>query len=212
MNLNMIKSEIQNSVENKLKELNFNNINSEFANKIVVHQKRLNETIEKAERAIDKNTKLSENKTTTAEQKSKKNYQYQIKISGFTEAHGTKNKLERYNINKDKINNLLSQMEINDANIEDIFPVGKYSSDKNRTLIVTFSSVWDKRRILSNRHFLKNFTQKIFVSPVLSPTDQIIENSILKKRRELIEAGTSRSTIKIKDLKLFVNNEEIQTE
>ena len=57
-------------------------------------------------------------------------------------------------------------MEINDANIEEIFPVGKNSSDKNRTLIVTFSSVWTKGGFngtdTSLKILLKKYLSRLF--------------------------------------------------
>ena len=137
-------------------------------------------------------------------------YKQQIKIHGIIEPHGTKSRLERYDLNKVAVEKIFKALNVNEYAIEDIFPLGKYDEHKNCALIVTFSSVWDKRKVLANAYLLKNSPTPTFINAVLSPKDQEIEKKVLQKRWQMIQNGTaSRQEIKIKDLKLYVHNKEV---
>ena len=108
------------------------------------------------------------------------------------------------------VEKIFKALNVNEYAIEDIFPLGKYDEHKNRALIVTFSSVWDKRKVLANAYLLKNSPTPTFINAVLSPKDQEIEKKVLQKRWQMIQNGTaSRQEIKIKDLKLYVHNKEV---
>ena len=56
---------------------------------------------------------------------------------------------------------------------------------------------------------MKNFYKPIFINRMLSPEEKLKENRILQIRRDLLNQGTERSLIKIRDLKLFVDGKEI---
>ena len=91
-------------------------------------------------------------------------------------------------------------LEISDASINDCQRMGKHKENSNRKLLVTLNSVWSVRKILANSYKLKDFKDKVFLSPGLSPIDTQIEQQLLKKRFELIEDGNDRKSIKIKAL------------
>jgi len=142
------------------------------------------------------------------------NTKLQIRIMGVKEAPSDMNHIDRHAYELNCIQNILAHINETNIHITDCFRMGKFKADSQRprTLLVTLSSVWDKRKILSKTTLLSNFGPKIFISPALSPSEINIEKRILKKRWELISKGVERKNIKIRSLKLFVNDEEIDFE
>ena len=49
---------------------------------------------------------------------------------------------------------------------------------------------------------------RAFISRELTHEERIIERNLLKKRRDLIENGTKRTSIRIRNLKLYVDGNE----
>ena len=87
---------------------------------------------------------------------------------------------------------------------------GKFNNSKRRSIIATFSSIWDARRMVSKSIERKLFQEKgILVLAQLSPSDQEIERSLLAKRCNLINDGTDKSRITIPNLKLYIEGKEI---
>jgi len=58
---------------------------------------------------------------------------------------------------------------LHDANVVDMFRIGRYYSQKVRPIIVKLRTVWDKRIILNICYQLKDFGDRIFVVPDESP-------------------------------------------
>ena len=87
---------------------------------------------------------------------------------------------------------------------------GKFIEDRQRKLIPTFSSPWDARLVISSAIQKKLFeTDKILITTDLSPSDLAIERKLLSKRYELISNGVPKETVKIRYLKLYQGNKEL---
>ena len=81
--------------------------------------------------------------------------------------------------------------------------------DRPQTLIVKFSNEWTARKCLTKGYKLRNFDYPVLINKSQSKEEVILEKSVLKKRWELMQNGTPKAEVKIKNLKLFHNNVEI---
>ena len=84
------------------------------------------------------------------------------------------------------------------------------SPQRPRTALVTVSTSWDAKRILDRADLLKDFKSRVYISAALTKQEEEIENELLKKKRELIKNGEKKDNIRIRNLKLFVNDTEIK--
>ena len=90
---------------------------------------------------------------------------------------------------------------------------GKFTEDRQRKLIATFSSPWDARLVISSAIQKKLFeADKILITTYLSPSDLPIERKLLSKRYEQISNGFSKETLKIRYLKLYQGNKEVNVD
>ena len=74
---------------------------------------------------------------------------------------------------------------------------------------MTVSTSWDAKRILDREHLMKDFKSRVYISAALTKQEKEIENELLKKRKDLIKIGARKDNIRIRNLKLFVNDIEI---
>ena len=104
-------------------------------------------------------------------------------------------------------------MGLSTVSTADSFRMGRYKTENERprSLVVTLTSVWDKNKIIQNSHLLKTYKNKIFISSELTSTERIVERKLLKKRWELIQSGVARKDLKIRNLKLYKQNELVDT-
>ena len=90
---------------------------------------------------------------------------------------------------------------------------GKFIEDRQRKLIATFSSPWDARLVIYSAIQKKLFeTDKILITTDLSPSDLAIERKLLSKRYELISNGVPKETLKIRYLKRYQGNKEVNVD
>ena len=136
---------------------------------------------------------------------------YRIRISALQEAPSNVNFQERQIYERESVEKIFSHMNLNNITITDCFRLGKFKTEniRPRTLIVTFASVWDQRKVISQCFQLKSYSEKIFISPELSNEDKIKEKKLLNKRWQLIQSGVERQHLKIKNLRLFNNQNEV---
>ena len=94
--------------------------------------------------------------------------------------------------------------------ISDCFRIGKHDETKRRGIIVKLSNIWTTRKILANSHHMEDYPAdyRAFLSRELTHEGRIIEKNLLRKRRGLMENGTKRSSIRIRNLKLYVDGNE----
>ena len=72
------------------------------------------------------------------------------------------------------------------------------------------SIIWTIRRILANSHHMKDYPAdyRAFISRELTHEERVIERNLLKKRPDLIENGTKRTSVRIRNLELYVDGNE----
>jgi len=215
------------AVENKLKEVTVDVENKLLAcnlytdNKICDFSETIKDTEKKIASLEEKLATLHSTTNTAGKQegqsKSEEKHRFngslkfQLRFSGVKEADEGLKYFERQQQDMNKIEKILKHLNKENCKITDCYRLGKFQKDQRRArfLLVTFSSVWDRNMILQSSRLLSNFESQVFVSPALSVKDMQIEKSLLKKRYELISSGVAREDIKIKNLKLFVKDEEI---
>ena len=111
---------------------------------------------------------------------------------------------------KEIIEDIATELNLNNVQVSDCHRNGKFNDMKHRPIIATFSSIWDARRMVSKSIERKLFQEKgILVLAQLSPSDQEIERCLLAKRYTLINDGTDKSRIKIRNLKLYIDGKAI---
>ena len=87
----------------------------------------------------------------------------------------------------------------------------KPNSGKSRSINVKLNSAWSARKLLSKgAYMLKDYSSAVFLSKSLTKTGQELERTLLEKRFELSESGHDKSLIKIRDLKLYLDGQEVQ--
>ena len=85
----------------------------------------------------------------------------------------------------------------------------KPNSGKSRTIIIKLNSAWSARMLFSKAYKLKDYSSAVFLSKSLTKTGQELERTLLKKRFKLSESGHDKSLIKIRDLKLYLDGQEV---
>ena len=92
-----------------------------------------------------------------------------------------------------------------EAKITDLKRLGKYEEGKRpRTAVVNLSNEWHKRLILMSLAKLKKYDKTLFVSKELNPSEFLIENKLLMKRRTMIEIGVSAENLRhLRELILY---------
>ena len=137
------------------------------------------------------------------------NHRYQVKIVGVPENNLRFSNDQKLR-DKKNIEDIASELNLHKVQVSDCHRKGKFNSLKRRPIIATFSSIWDARRMVSKSIERKLLKEKgILVLAQLSPSDQEIERCLLARRYTLINDGTEKSRIKIRNLKLYIDGKEI---
>ena len=120
-----------------------------------------------------------------------------IRIRGLQEsdAEGARERNEK---DMSEVKAMLNFLEI-DCEITELRRIGQ-QGNRNRTLVFKVANRWHRSLILLSVAKLKNYSQQLFVSRELNATEAKLEMEILKKRKEIIENGTNRTHIRIRDL------------
>ena len=144
-------------------------------------------------------------------QNNKYDHHYRVRISGISESK-EKSFIDRHFADKEKVEEVFKKLNVNSPIIE-TNRRGKFIEDRQRKLIATFSSPWDARLVISSAIQKKLFeTDKILITTDLSPSDLAIEKKLLSKRYELISNGVPKETLKIRYLKLYQGNKELNVD
>ena len=124
-----------------------------------------------------------------------------IRIRGVPESTS---KLARERTEHDikEISDLITFLSI-ECEITEIKRIGPYQEGKARTIVFTVANKFHRRLILLSISKLKEYDKLVFVSKEINAEEAKQERLILKKRREMIEAGILRKGLKIRDLKLY---------
>ena len=144
-------------------------------------------------------------------QNNKYDHHYRVRISGISESK-EKSFIDRQFADKEKVEDVFKKLNVNCPIIE-TNRRGKFIEDRQRKLIAAFSSPWDARLVISSAIQKKLFeTDKILITTDLSPSDLAIERKLLSKRYELISNGVPKETLKIRYLKLYQGNKEVNVD
>ena len=135
----------------------------------------------------------------------------EIRIQGIPEPKNLSNakRLEHDEDYLKIILETLSEWDKNNINlVKQLVPFNE-QSDRTRSLIVKFSYEWTARKCLTKGYKLRNYDYLVFINKSLSKEEVILEKRVLKKRWELMQNGTPKAELKIKNLKLFHKNVEL---
>ena len=129
---------------------------------------------------------------------------FNVVVSGLEECkEGTSRQRE----DLDKVVSLFNTVDsaLSPSSIKYHFRLGKYSavSKKPRPILVKFVQSADAYSLLSKSG---DFRRPAYVKPDLSLNQRKRESVLLRERWSLIESGTPRSSIRIRQSKLFLNN------
>ena len=127
-----------------------------------------------------------------------------IRLRGIPESED-KPPRQRYEHDKRAVNLMLQHLNIN-TEITDIRRMGVFQAGRARTIVFEVATKWDKRLILSSVAKLKTYKEKVFLSRELPPNEAKLESQFLKKRKELIDSGVDRKSLRMKDVKLQLKN------
>lgn len=136
-------------------------------------------------------------------------YQKQLKFIGIKE-NDIKFRDDKQLKEKGDIENVIRKLGSNIA-IADCKRLGRFTENKNRPLLVTFASIWDKRlcHTLAIQKKLFN-SDGVLIVPELSPEDRLIEKRLLQKRYDMIHVDkVAPERLKIRKLKLLLDNIEV---
>ena len=169
------------------------------------------------EKKVEKALQFVEKKVNESEVKTPENVRKQqsqdcstgIRIQNFPEI-ASQNSAHKLQHDMKHVMAILKQTIDEQLTISDCFRIGKYDETKRRGIIAKLSSIWMTRKILANSHHMKDYPAdyRDFISRELTHEERIIEKNLLKKRRDLIENVTKRTSIKIRNLKLYVDGNE----
>ena len=131
-----------------------------------------------------------------------------IRIRGMHELD-SKNSRDRHEHELEEVSKLFAFLTV-EAKIPDLKRLGKYNEGKRpRTVVVNVSNEWQQRLILKSQEKFKNYDKTLFVSKKLSPSEFLIENNLLMKRRTMTKIGVSAKNLRLRDLVLYQYDEEI---
>jgi len=132
---------------------------------------------------------------------------FNIVVYGVAENPQNTNRKQRMKNDMEKVMEALSEtdIDIEPSDIKDLYRLGKYdqNSERPRPLLVKFLRSNTAVDILSSKSKLE---APIYIKPDLSPQERQRERLLLKERRCLIEKGSERRYIKIRNDSLYLNN------
>ena len=88
-----------------------------------------------------------------------------------------------------------------ESQITEIKSIGPYKEEKKRTIFFRVSNKFHRRLILLSISRFKVNKKLLFVSKELNAEEAELERSLLKLRRDLIQSGTQRNELRIRNLK-----------
>ena len=130
---------------------------------------------------------------------------FNIILFGVSESPPGTPRFRRTESDFKEVFSVLSNLENNSDRkslVRDCHRIGRYNSSKNRPIRVNLGSTADVGRILSLRSSLSS---PLVIKPDLSPSERVIERLLLSERWRLIQSGTDRRYIKLKNSCLYIN-------
>ena len=179
---------------------------AEIENKLSSPEKK----VEKVLQLVEK--KLNESEVKTLENVRKQDSQdcsTGIRIQNVPEI-ASQNSAQRLQHDMKHVMAILKHTIGEEPTISDCSRSGKYDETKRRGIIVKLSIIWTTRKTLTTSHHMKEYPAdyRAFISRELTHEERISERYLFKKRRDLMEKGTKRTSIRYRNLNLYVNGNE----
>ena len=134
-------------------------------------------------------------------------HERQLKVIGVSECVEAKNSNDRALSDKASIETISADLGT-EVIIKDCRRLGKFIPGKSRTVLATLSNIWDARKLRSKAIQQQPYRHKgVLIVPELSYEDRQVEKKIFKKRFQLINQGTEKTRIRIRDLKFYVDGQ-----
>jgi len=130
---------------------------------------------------------------------------FNLVIYGQDECNETTKKSERARMDREAVVSILSKVDgqVNGNSVRDCFRLGKYVNGKRRPILTRLVRSCDVQSILSKRSRLKDLPS-IRIKPDMSKQERKVESLLLKERRQLINSGQDRKSIKIRFNTIYV--------
>ena len=145
--------------------------------------------------------------TTQHDQISRSDKRYNVIVFGVEECKKGTSRSDRMQSDLESVVSVLTQIvpTIQSQSIKDSYRLGKFnpSSKRPRPILIKMIQTADVSSILANKRFLM---PPLSIKPDLSPEQRLRESILLKERWKLIQDGTERKDIRIKNNGLYVHN------
>ena len=161
----------------------------------------------KSQTSVPSNTTAKETHEILNQSMNNAERKFNVVVYGIPECPQKTNRQLR---TKQDLENVIDAMskadnEIESNDIKDLYRLGKYDhkSQRPRPLLIKFLRSNVALDILSSKNKLE---APVYIKPDLTPFERQKERLLLKERRSLIDNGTERRNIKMRNDSLYVNN------
>ena len=132
---------------------------------------------------------------------------FNVVLYGVEECPPRTPKADRFESDLSSVVSVLSTIDSNiqPQSIKDCYRLGKFSLQvtRPRPILVKLIRISDVSKILSKKNLL---SRPYLIKPDMSWEQRLVESVLLKERWHLIQSGVARSSIKIRNTRLFVKN------
>ena len=98
---------------------------------------------------------------------------------------------ERYEEDLEQVKRIFIFLAVENCPIGDVKRIGAYDQNKSRRILVKFSKVHQRRKILLSAHKMETYEKRVYISRELNPEEKQIENEILQLRRSILDSGVN---------------------
>ena len=146
------------------------------------------------------------NKSASSKSAASENYdrKFNIVVQGIEECPAGSSRFSRQQSDMSKLASVLPLSE-SSLDLSSIKRLGKFKPDlkRPRPILVKFIRPGDAASVLSRK---SSVSPPVYIKPDLSCEERIRQSVLLRERWKLIESGTSRSSIKVRNSSIFVDN------
>ena len=137
-------------------------------------------------------------------------------LTGASESGSTY--FEQLEHDSESVNKILGHMGLKtEGNVTAVRRLGKKINPANNTprscrpLLISTSNSHFLQNCFARSHYLKTYTDPVYVKKFLTPTERKIEKAVLQKRYSMVSEGKKREDFRIKNLQLFYQGKPVET-
>ena len=137
-------------------------------------------------------------------------------LTGASESGSTY--FEQLEHDSESVNKILGHMGLKtEGNVTAVRRLGKKINPANniprscRPLLISTSNSHFLQNCFARSHYLKTYTDPVYVKKFLTPTERKIEKAVLQKRYSMVSEGKKREDFRIKNLQLFYQGKPVET-